>query len=296
MKRFLSIISAALFISVFSLYTAAAEPMLIFSYVPVLECDNININEDGLSENILSANNAITTSLTDFEWQFTFKCENTATANAAFCFHINEQSNATDYKSRSKLFSVTLYGSDYSADKANFQVPHSLVVEYPNSSVGAMRPYKYKTSEKPWRTDKSSYIKLDDRSALPIDLSKPVTVNIKMNGNDITLSAWQSDDKAGQTLRELTVPMYKAAVELASGGDFKILVASGGTFDVSDMKISEYKLVKNENYKSNTQNAANGISDEHYLKIAVWCFMGVIAIIAITLVIYMILKRRHKPR
>lgn len=199
---------------------------------------------EDVSGKILERNKVALTDVGDFEWQFQYRSDNTVKANASFVFHINDNSIISSYASRKNIFAVTLYGSGYEESAANYYIPNSLNIEYPNAK-GEMRPYKYDTSVSPWLTDPESYVKLDDASAEKvIDLSKYFTVNIKMEGRTITVSAWQTENKAG-TYREQSVSITNNTFfNNAPSGDFAIISGKdSGNYKIKDMTISTPRLI-----------------------------------------------------
>ena len=189
--------------------------------------DSIYMGLNGGSAKIVERNEG-RTPLADFEWQMQFIADSATMSDmkTSFVFHINENSDISSFSARKNVLAVTLYGTNVDMSK-NCAVGGAFVVEYSasgrNNQLGYMRPYNYNSSVTPWTISADSYKKLDDSSAAKaVDISKYVTLNIKMVGRDLTVSFWQSDDKAS-TYRELKVKMHTSAMTLAPEGDFAII-------------------------------------------------------------------------
>lgn len=205
------------------------------------------------SGKLLARNKIANNNLTAFEWQFDYRSDNVTKANVSFAFHVNDKSNVSSYSDRKNIFAITLYGSGYTSNKANYYVPNSLNVEYPNTA-GAMRPFSYKTSVSPYVTNPSSYVKLDDTTATKaIDLSKYTTINIKVIGRTVVVSAWQTADKAN-TFRIQTVTFGSGSVfdnafnTAAPSGDFAIVSgADSGNYKIANMQIREIREIFDSN-------------------------------------------------
>ncbi|MBQ5911064.1 MAG: hypothetical protein IIW94_03530, partial [Clostridia bacterium] len=211
--------------------------------------DGLYMGIGGESAKILERNNPGFSNVDDFEWQFQLLADNSASINTSFVFHVGETGNISSYAARNNLFAVTLFGSEVDKTK-NCAVSNALVVEYGgngyNNTLGNMRPFDYNSTVSPWQTKENSCIKLDDDSAdKAINLSKYITVNIKMEGNKITVSTWQSNNKTA-TLRELSVNMYASVLKKFKSGDFAIVSGSGScNYRIKDMHISTSREVFN---------------------------------------------------
>ncbi len=214
--------------------------------------------------------------VSDFEWQFQFiaDADTKDYLNTSFVFHVNENSNIASYSERNNVMAVTYYGSNFRTDK-NGVVQNAFVVEYggnsKNADLGYMRPFGYDSSTTPWTVTENSYKKLDDASAeKAIDIAKYVTINIKMEGLNLKVAFWQTDDKEN-TYREFSVLMHKSAYEKAKYGDFAIISAHNDSsygidkcnYRIKDMQISRPHIVFNSGLNTITQNPGNSaqISD-----------------------------------
>lgn len=216
------------------------------------------MNNTSVSAEILDRNINGISNVCNFEWQFQIIADAAETLNTSFCFHVNDNSTvaAGNYTKRSNMFSVTLYGSSYSSDDENFQVPNALVVEYSNGSQ--MRPYAYDNSVKPMATTESSYLKIADTDGLTdINLKNKTTINIKMVGKVITVAAWQSDNKEA-TYREFSLTMSDAWYARAERGDFVIASgANSSNYKVFDMQISRSSTIFDSSVDDIAQNPGN---------------------------------------
>lgn len=234
--------------------------------------DSIYMGYNGETDKILERN-GVNAVVTDFEWQFQFIADANTKGylNTSFVFHVNENSNINSYSERNNLLAVTYYGSDFRTDK-NGVATNAFVIEYGGNSynsggLGNMRPFDYDSSKTPWAVKENSYKKLDDNSAAKeIDIGKYTTINIKMEGRNIKVSFWQTDDKEN-TYREFSVTMHKAAYEKAKYGDFAIISAhstdkdyygiSNCNYRIKDMQISRPHLIFDSSKNSIAQNPGN---------------------------------------
>lgn len=237
--------------------------------------DSIYMAWNGETAKILERNK-VNDLVSDFEWQFQFISDPDSKGylNTSFVFHVNDNSDISSYSARNNVMAITYYGADFRTDR-NGVVQNAFVVEYggnsKNNQMGYMRPYDYDSSVTPWAVKENSYKKLDDASASKaIDIAKYVTINIKMEGLNLKVSFWQSDDKEN-TYREFSVKMYKSAYEKAKYGDFAIISAHNDTsygidkcnYRIKDMQISRPHLVFDSSLNTLTQNPGNSaqISD-----------------------------------
>lgn len=217
----------------------------------ILAQDGLYMGKGGKTAKILSRNNATITNVDDFEWQFQIIADNTATINTSFVFHAGDNANISSYKNKNNLFAVTLFGTEVDTTK-NCAVSNALVLEYGgagySSVLGYMRPYDYDSTQSPWVTKENSYIKLDDDSAQKaIVTNKYLTVRITMEGQQITIAVWQSNNKKA-TYREMSVTMYKSVCNKFKSGDFAIISgANTCNYRVKDMNISTSREVFNSN-------------------------------------------------
>ena len=217
----------------------------------LLAQDGVFMGIGGKSARILERNNACITSVEDFEWQFQLVADNANTINTSFVFHVGETANTSSYAARNNLFAVTLFGNSVDETK-NCAVSNALVIEYGgngnNPVLGNMRPFDYNSQVTPWETKDNSYIKLnDDTAEKAINLTKYITVNIKMEGRKITVSTWQTLDKEA-TLRKLTVNMYTSVYNKFKSGDFAIVSGAGScNYRIKDMNISVPREIFNTN-------------------------------------------------
>ncbi len=162
--------------------------------------DRIYMDSWKYSDKILTRNKADTASVQDFEWKFDI-LPNGANSRSAFVFHAGENSVVTGtnaYWDRNYAISFMLWGEDYSSDSnMDYAVPHSIALQVPvystadPSMMGKARPFggyqKNATSGRYEYTSSAGYLELGD-----IDLTKWVTVTIKMVGKTITLTVNQN--------------------------------------------------------------------------------------------------------
>ena len=214
--------------------------------------------------------NKVNDLVSDFEWQFQFiaDADSKGYLNTSFVFHVNDNSNIASYSERNNVMAITYYGANFRNDK-NGVVQNAFVVEYggnsKNADLGYMRPFGYDSSTTPWTVTENSYKKLDDASASKaIDIAKYVTINIKMEGLNLKVAFWQTDDKEN-TYREFSVLMHKSAYEKAKYGDFAIISAHNDSsygidkcnYRIKDMQISRPHIVFNSGLNTITQNPGN---------------------------------------
>lgn len=213
--------------------------------------DGLYMGKAGETSKILSRNNASITNVDDFEWQFQIIADNTATINTSFVFHVGDDANISSYKNRNNLFAVTLFGTEVDMTK-NCAVSNALVLEYGgngySSQLGYMRPYDYDTSKTPQEIRENSYIKLDDDSAQKaIVTNKYLTVRITMQGQQITIAVWQSNNKKA-TYREMSANMYRSVYNKYKDGDFAIVSGENtSNYRIKDMNISTPREIFNSN-------------------------------------------------
>ncbi len=189
--------------------------------------DSVYMGKNVESAKILERNTNFD-SVTDFEWQTQFIAEALGAKDmkTSFVFHINENSNINSFSERKNVLAVTYYGENtdmtkHCAVQNAFSIERG--VENKNSQLGYMRPYDYDTTVTPWKIKDNSYKKLDDASAAKsIDITKYVTLNIKLEGSNLKVSFWQTADKEN-TYREFSVIMYTSAMNLSPSGDFAII-------------------------------------------------------------------------
>ncbi len=183
-----------------------------------------------VTSNILEHNNGVKTNLTNFEWQFNVISGNdlsAQTASLSFCFHVNDNSTI-DKNTRLKTLSVTLFGSNYNG---NYQQPQSLVVEYTmaqkdkegNVTGYVTRPYDYASS----KPKENSYIDLSGTNFVNSNGTtknhfRDLTINIKLEGRNLTLSVWKKGDES--TKKTLNVTLHGGVqFETTPYGDFAIV-------------------------------------------------------------------------
>ncbi len=193
--------------------------------------DRLYMDSWKTSNEILERNKISKTDVSDFEWSFDY-LPNGANTRSAFVFHVNDKSKVTGtnaYWDRNYAFSLMVWGSDWSyagtANKAatDYAMPHSICMQIPVYSstdanmMGKPRPLgnyaKDETSGKFKHTTANTYLELGS-----IDLSKWVTVTIKMEGAKITLTVKQGSIELS---KQFTVSANQ--LSLALSGDFAVI-------------------------------------------------------------------------
>ena len=210
----------------------------------------------------LERNKISPSNVRDFEWTFDYKGTDKAgdgNIRSAFMFHTNDNSDLSSYWNRNYAFSFMVWGSNWSYEgttanstKTSDAVPHSISLQVPvysssdASMMGKPRPLNYTVVDGIRVPSEDSYLSLGN-----IDLSKWVTITVKMVGTKITLTVVQGDISL---TKEFTVKQND--LSLAPTGDFAI-IQGGNQSAYKNMTVKRPSLVFDSSVDAVTQNPGN---------------------------------------
>ena len=210
----------------------------------------------------LERNKISPSNVRDFEWTFDYKGTDKAgdgNIRSAFMFHTNDNSDLTSYWNRNYAFSFMVWGSNWSYEgtdanstKTSDAVPHSISLQVPvysstdASIMGKPRPLNYTVVDGIRVPSEDSYLSLGN-----IDLSKWVTITVKMVGTKITLTVVQGDISL---TKEFTVKQND--LSLAPAGDFAI-IQGGNQSAYKNMTVKRPSIVFDSSVDAFTQNPGN---------------------------------------
>lgn len=213
--------------------------------------DETVIAKNTVTGGILAGAKVKNTKLGYFEWQFDYRADSASNCITTFMFHSNK--NSKTYNSSNKLASnANIFGLALAGNKVNESnvIGNALTLLSPNQdplSNGELLPVVYKKADPENAKSnnipsKDAYLSLAASDTLAgIDTSKWMTINIRLIGNKLYVSVWQTDNKSATYRRQLfTVPID--ALTVFSEGDFVISNGASQVY-VKNMTIYDEKMV-----------------------------------------------------
>lgn len=215
--------------------------------------------------------------LSEFEWEFEYKAQSSNWGRTAFLFRVNDKSSVVDassnYSKMTNVFGFTITGTNISTKTNEPNIVsgirnNGITVFYPNTdalSDGNILPVVY-TQEKneegkvvgpvipTYTSTTSSRAAMDFAEVVnattgavtseAIDVGQWMTVNARFVGNKLSLTVWQTDNKAKTVRRQLfTLPMD--AVNNITEGDLMIVNGNNGA-QIRNITVRDVSVLKNK--------------------------------------------------
>ncbi len=223
----------------------------------------VNLGAEFASANILATNEANTSNLKDFVWQFDFAPKNAEQVRAKFLFHTTDNSivinqNASTgnvFNSITKTYAIYIAGSKRTGTSSDYLYPGGLYIEaYSGSNMRPANNYYTNNGEAAGAPNYSP------KEYIPLDMSNDdfYTIKISMTGKNLVVEAWKTGDTTTKQTLSITVgnTFYNNSPK---SGDFAISLGdtANTACSIKNMIIKRPSLVFDSSVDALTQNPGN---------------------------------------
>lgn len=224
----------------------------------------IKLNDEFASADILATNNANSSGVADFVWQFDYApAENAEHTRAKFLFHTTENSikintnssTGNVFNTANNAYAVYIAGSSRTTSSGDYLYPGGLFVEAYNGS--AMRPVDGYYTDNGADSNAPNY---SPKKYIPLDLdnNKFYTIRISMTGKEITVDAWVTGDISTKKTITLVNTWATLTNNTPASGDFSICLGDvRSSCYIKNMTISRPSLIFDSSKNTIAQNPGN---------------------------------------
>ncbi len=209
-------------------YTPKTDPTNIVVYD---NAEGFQFSADKVSNKLLSSAGVKDSKVANFEWQMDYKADSRSSAATSLLFTLTkdaETANSSDKFGEIKnVFALTIKGSGSPTSGLQNNAITVLTPDQDPLSKGELLPITFdKDTSDPNKTvnvpKTDSYLSLaSTETQPPVVMDRWMTLNVRLVGNKLYVSVWQTDNKEATFRRQLFTLPYETLNKLAEG-DFAI--------------------------------------------------------------------------